>query len=79
MKQEEEEETEESVLTMLGLLGEYLESESRSVGSNSLWHMDDSLPGSSIHGILQATLNRLPFSSPGYLPDLGIKSRSPTQ
>ena len=36
MKQEEEEETEESVLTMLGLLGEYLESDSRSVGSNSL-------------------------------------------
>ena len=37
-----------------------------------------SLPGSSVHGILQARiLDELPFPSPGELPDPGIKTRSP--
>ena len=41
--------------------------------------MDYSLPGSSVHGILQARiLSGLPFPSPGDLPDLGIESNSPT-
>ena len=36
-------------------------------------------PGSSIHGIFQArVLSGLPFLSPGYLPDPGIKPGSPT-
>ena len=35
-------------------------------------------PGSPVHGILQATWSRLPFSSPGDLPDPWIKPRSPT-
>ena len=40
--------------------------------------MDCSLPGSSIHGILQARiLEWLPFPSPGDLPNPGIKPRSP--
>ena len=42
--------------------------------------MDCSLPGSSVHGILQARIVeqvRLPFPSPGYLPDPGIKTASP--
>ena len=40
--------------------------------------VDCSPPGSSIHGISQARiLNRLPFSSPGYLPDLGFEPTSP--
>ena len=40
--------------------------------------MDCSLPGSSLHGILQARiLSRLPFPSPGDLPDPGIEPRSP--
>ena len=35
-------------------------------------------PGSSVHGIFQArVLSGLPFSSPGDLPDPGIKSESP--
>jgi len=39
--------------------------------------MDCSLPGSSIHGILQARiLEGLPFPSLGDLPDPGIKPRS---
>ena len=41
--------------------------------------MDCSLPGSSVHGIPQARiLERLPFASPGDLPDSGIKFGSPT-
>ena len=45
----------------------------------TLWDpMDCSLPGPSVHGILQA---RIPegdaISSPGDLPDLGIEPRSP--
>ena len=46
----------------------------------TLWQpMDCSLPGSSVHGILQATvLKWVPFPSPGDLPNLGIKPRSPT-
>ena len=37
-----------------------------------------SLPGSSVHGILQARLLEwLPFPSPGYLPDPGIEPVSP--
>ena len=36
---------------------------------------DYSLPGFSIHGIFQS---RLPFPSPGDLPDPGIEPRSPT-
>ena len=40
--------------------------------------MDDSPPGSSVHGILQARiLEWLPFSPPGDLPNPGIEPRSP--
>ena len=40
--------------------------------------MDCSLPGSSVHGILQARiLEWLPFLSPGDLPDPGIEPASP--
>ena len=40
--------------------------------------MDSSLPGSSVHGILQArVLGGVPLPSPGYLPDPGIEPRSP--
>ena len=40
--------------------------------------MDFSLPGSSVHGILQARiLEWLPFPSPGDLPDPGIEPGSP--
>jgi len=40
--------------------------------------MDCSLPGSSIHGILQARIwNGLPFPSPEDLPDPGVELRSP--
>ena len=41
--------------------------------------MDCSLPGFSVHGISQAgILNRLPFPSPGDLPNLGIEPASLT-
>ena len=42
--------------------------------------MDCSLPGSSIHGILQAGeyWSGLPFPSPGDLPEPGIELGSPT-
>ena len=40
--------------------------------------MDCSLPGSSVHGNLQAgTLSGLPFPSPGDLPNRGIQPASP--
>ena len=40
--------------------------------------MDCSLPGSSVHGILQARIwSGLPFPSPGDLPDPRIEPRSP--
>ena len=39
--------------------------------------MDCSLPGSSVHGILQAE-SGLPFPSPGDLPDPEIEPRPPT-
>ena len=40
--------------------------------------MDYSLPGSSVHGILQARiLEWVTFPSPGDLPDLGIEPGSP--
>ena len=40
--------------------------------------MDCSLPGSSVHGIFQArTLEWVAISSPGDLPDPGIKLASP--
>ena len=40
--------------------------------------IDGSPPGSPVPGILQArTLEWVPFSSPGDLPDPGIKPRSP--
>ena len=40
--------------------------------------MDSSLPGSSVHGILQArVLGGLSFPSPGDLPDPGIEPKSP--
>ena len=40
--------------------------------------MDYSLPGSSVHGILQAKiLSVLPFPFPGDLPNPGIKLRCP--
>ena len=39
--------------------------------------MDCSLPGSSVHGILQARCwSGLPFSSPEDIPALGIEPRS---
>ena len=40
--------------------------------------MDDSPPGSSVHGIFQARRNwsRLPFPTPEDLPDSGIEPRS---
>ena len=41
--------------------------------------VDCSLPGSSVHGILQSRiLEWIPFPSPGDLPDSGIKPGSPT-
>ena len=41
--------------------------------------IDYSLPGFSIHGISrQENWSGLPFPSPGYLPNPGIESRSPT-
>ena len=41
-------------------------------------HMDCSLPGSSVHGILQARiLSGLPFPSPGDFPDPGVELGSP--
>ena len=41
--------------------------------------MDCSLPGSSVHGILQARiLNGFSFPSPGGLSSPGIEPRSPT-
>ena len=40
--------------------------------------MDHSLPGFSVHGIFQAKiLGRLPFPTPGDLPDQGIKPEFP--
>ena len=40
--------------------------------------MDSSLPGSSVHGILQARiLSGQPFPSPGNPPDPGIEPMSP--
>ena len=40
--------------------------------------MDYTLPGSSVHGILQARYwNGLPFPSPGELPNPGIEPRPP--
>ena len=40
--------------------------------------MDYTLPGSSVHGILQAqNWSGLPFPSPGDLPDPGIEPRFP--
>ena len=39
--------------------------------------MDYSLPGSSVHGILSRQRSRLPFPTPGDLPDAGIQPRSP--
>ena len=36
------------------------------------------LPGSSVHGILQARLSRLPGSPPENLPDPGIEAESLT-
>jgi len=45
---------------------------------NSYDSMDCSLPGSSVHGILQARiLSRLPFPSPGDLSHPGIEPGSP--
>ena len=40
---------------------------------------DSSLPGSSVHGILQARINwsGLPFPPPGDLPNPGIEAFSP--
>ena len=38
--------------------------------------MDHSLPGSSVHGILQQHWSGLPFPSPRDLPDPGIKPES---
>ena len=46
-----------------------------SVVSDSLWPVDWSPPGSSVHGVLQAKI--LPFSSAGDLRDPGIEQGSP--
>ena len=46
-----------------------------SVVSDSLW--PHSPPGSSVHGDSPGKNTKLPFPSPGDLPDPGIKSRSP--
>ena len=41
--------------------------------------MDCSLPGSSVHGVFQARiLEWVAIPSPGYLPDTGMESGSPT-
>ena len=49
------------------------------VMSDSCNPMDCSLPGSSIHGILQARiLEWAAIPSPEHLPDPGIKPGSPT-
>ena len=41
--------------------------------------MDCSLPGSSVHGFVQArNWSELPFPSPGDLPHTGIRPMSPT-
>ena len=41
--------------------------------------MDNSLPRSSVHEILQARIyRRLPFTPPGDLPNPGFKLESPT-
>ena len=43
--------------------------------SDSLQPNDCSLPGSSVHGILQAgILEWLPFLTPGHLPDPGMET-----
>ena len=58
--------------------GPFSESESRLVVSSSLDHMDCSLPGSSVHGILQARILEwvaIPFSRGSSNP--GIEPRSP--
>ena len=39
--------------------------------------MNCSLPGSSVHGILQEYWSGLPFPFPGDLPDLGIEPVAP--
>ena len=40
--------------------------------------MITTIPGSSVHGILQAKyLSGLPFPSPGQLPNLGMEPRPP--
>ena len=42
------------------------------------FHLIWELPGSSVHGILQARIwSELPFPSPGDLPDPGIEPWSP--
>ena len=52
---------------------------SRSVVSDSCDPVDCSLPGSSVHGILQARiLEWVAFPSPGDLPDPGIEPKSPS-
>ena len=48
-----------------------------SVVSDSLQLMDCSLPGFSVHEILQAGILELPCPSPGDLPNPGIESSSP--
>ena len=50
-----------------------------SVASDSLRPVDWSPPGSSVHGILhgQEYWSRLPFPTPGDLPDPGIEPASP--
>ena len=51
---------------------------SHQVVSDSCDPMDYSLPGSSVPGISQARiLSRLPFPSPGDLPDPGVEPASP--
>ena len=40
--------------------------------------MDYSPPGSSVYGILQAREGKLPFPSPGDLPNPGMEPRCPT-
>ena len=52
---------------------------SRSVVTDSCDFKNCGLPGSFVHRIFQAKiLGELPFPTPGYLPDRGIKPPSPT-
>ena len=73
-----------SAFTLTVALGHSLppgtrESESCSVLSNSLQSMDSSIPGFSVHGILQTRILEWQlFPFPGDLPNAGMELKSPT-